>query len=320
MEHVEHHEPHRGRLAECAKQWSEGRAKSLHKVTAQRIGPERPKPNDREKDEVNRGHAGAGQNGAGDVAGRIDGLGDVAGCGLEGRGGEADQIEAGHERGQAAEPAIEGRGEVEIGRTLPIDRAGQHWGEGGNEGKRGRGGRDRYGKAGDPLDAAEVQPGEQEHEPAGEDRDGNAGQIPLVDGAGGEDCGDAASRNPAPPIADACQGGEYVAIRAEGVGAGGSDAANPFGGHQDQLGPARGGGVAEQQAEDKERDRGAALAGNPTLPGEEYRNKEQALVAAAHREGSRADPAELRRVRRRCLIDGCGQLAHCGSVSGSSMI
>ena len=73
------------------------------------LGAEHAEPDDRQDDEIDARHGGAGEHGARHVAVGIDRLADVAGGGLEGRRGEADQIEAGHHRGQIAEPAFEGR-------------------------------------------------------------------------------------------------------------------------------------------------------------------------------------------------------------------
>ena len=65
------------------------------------------------------------------------GLADVAGGGLEGGRGEADQIEAGHDRGQLAEDALERRGQMVVEGLPPIDIAGGDGRQPGDEGERG---------------------------------------------------------------------------------------------------------------------------------------------------------------------------------------
>ena len=85
----------------------------------------------------------------------------MAGGGLEGGRGEADQIEPGHHRGQVAEPALERRRQVVVEGLLPIDVAGKSGSERGNEGERGRGRGDGHGEPRDPFDAAEIHEAEQ---------------------------------------------------------------------------------------------------------------------------------------------------------------
>ena len=75
-------------------------------------GPSTPEPDHRQNDEIDAGHGGGGEHGTRHVAVRIDGLADVAGGCLEGRSGKPDQIETGHDRGEIAEPAFEGRGQM----------------------------------------------------------------------------------------------------------------------------------------------------------------------------------------------------------------
>ena len=98
--------------------------------------------------------------------------------------------------------------------------------------------------------------------------------------------------NPAPPIAGAGQRREHRAVRPEGLGAGGGDAADAVRPHQDQLGPSRRRGPAEEDADDQQGNCGAALPENGALADEQRRDQEDHLVAAAHGKRGRAKPTE----------------------------
>ena len=67
--------------------------------------------------------------------------------------------------------------------------------------------------------------------------------------------------------------------------------------HQREFGPAGSRGIAEQQADNEQRDGRAALTENVTLAGKQRSNQKQALIATAHRQGGRALPAESTLVR-----------------------
>src|SRR5205085_8007988 len=94
----------------------------------------------------------------------------------------------------------------------------------------------------------------------------------------------------APPVADAGQVGQDGAVRAESFGARGGDAADAIGPHQDELGPTGRGSPGEEHAQDEQGHGGTALAED------EGRHQEEALVAPAHGQGGRAQPANGARV------------------------
>ena len=68
VEHVEHDEPDRRRLAEAAEQRREGRTEHGGQILAELLGAEHAQPDDRQRDEVDAGHAGRRQHGARHVA------------------------------------------------------------------------------------------------------------------------------------------------------------------------------------------------------------------------------------------------------------
>ena len=88
---------------------------------------------------------------------------------------------------------------------------------------------------------------------------GTVGQVPRVQRRGGQQRREAAGRHPAPPVAGARQVRQHGAVGAERLTADGRDAADPVRPHQDQLDPARHGHQAQDQADDEQRDGGAAL-------------------------------------------------------------
>jgi hypothetical protein len=161
----------------------------------------------------------------------------------------------------------------------------------------------------------QVQQRERQHQADRQRRDRHSRQVPLVHCRGRQDRGDAAGRHPAPPVAHAGQVREHRAVRAEGLDAVGRDAADAVREHQHKLGPARRGGPGEQQADDQQRHRRAALAEDVALPGKQRREDEQALVAAAHRERRGAEPADRAWVPPRHVVVGRA-VARVGWVHG----
>jgi hypothetical protein len=107
-----------------------------------------------------------------------------------------------------------------------------------------------------------------------------------------------AGRDPAPPVASAGERGEHRIVGTKRLGAGGGDAADPVRPHEDQFGPRRRRGPAEQDADDEQRHRRAPLAQDGALADEQRRDDEDHLIAAAHGEGGRPDPPEHSGVRR----------------------
>ena len=113
VEHVEDHEPDGRGLGRAAHQRSVRRAERAHQLAAERAGAQRAQPDDGEHHEVQGGDGRRRVHGAGHVALGVDGLADVAGGRLEGRGGEPDEVEARHGARHRAERAGEGQLEVE---------------------------------------------------------------------------------------------------------------------------------------------------------------------------------------------------------------
>ncbi len=190
---------------------------------------------------------------------------------------------------------------MEAGGLPPVDMAGDDRQQSGEEGQRGRHRGDRHRDLRHDGNAHQVDDGESDDDGRGQRLDRKVREIPLLDGGGREQGGQAAGRHPPPPVADPCQVGEHRAVGPEGLGAGRGDAADPVGVHQDQLGPAGRCRPAEQQPEGEQRHGGAALAEDIALADEQRADQEQALVAAAHRHGGGADPADRPRMRRRAL-------------------
>ena len=235
----------------------------------------------------------------GTLLGWVLGLAHVAGGRFEGRRREPDQIEAGHHRGQVAEPTLEGRRQV-IGEGLvPVDCAGEHRHEGGKESERGRAGGNGNSETRNPFNAAKIHEREEQHDGDGDSFHGQRGEVPVLQRASGKERGQTAGRDPTPPVASACQRGEDGVVRPEGFRAGGRDAADAIGPHQHQLGPRWRRGPAEQHADDEQRHRRAALSENVSLADEQRRDDENHLVAAAHGQGGGANPAKHAWVRRR---------------------
>ena len=234
-------------------------------------------------------------------------LTDVAGRRLEGRRGEAHEIEAGHRGGDDAEEAVERRVEVEGDRAAVVHRAGEDRDHCGEEREQRRGARDRDREARDRADPEQVDPGERQHDADRERRDGDPRQVPLVQRGGREDRREAAGRNPAPPVTDTRQVGEDGAVGAERLRARGRDATDPLRPHQHELDPTRRGGPAEQHADDQDRNRATALGGDQRT------DQEHHLVGPAHRERRGAEPADRARMvealcagrRRRRRIHTC---------------
>ncbi len=291
MEHVEHDEPDGGGLAEAAKERREGGAEHGGEVAAERLGAEHAEPNQRKHDEIDAGHGRRGEHRARHVLVGVHGLADMAGGGLEGRGREADQIEAGHHRGEVAEPALERRRQVEVEGLVPIDVAGDDRCQRGEEGKRGGRRGNGHRETRHPFDATHVHKGEQEHDGDGHGLDRKTGEIPLLDRRGREQRRQSAGRHPAPPVAGAGQGREHGVVGPEGLGAGRRNAADAVGPHQHELGPGRRRGPAEKNPGDEQRHRGAALPENGALAHEQRRDQEDHLIAAAHGERGCTEPA-----------------------------
>ena len=181
--------------------------------------------------------------------------------GLERRRRKADQIEAGHHRGQTAEPAGERRRQRES-RSPAASRR-----------RRRRSERSDETKASDAEAVASGMARRATHlmpqrltkvkttTIADRDRlDRQARQIPLLDGRGREQRGQPAGRHPAPPVAGAGQRREHRAVGTEGLRAGRRDAADAVRPHQDELGPGRRRRPAEEEADDEQRHGRAALS------------------------------------------------------------
>ena len=290
VEHVQHDEPDGSRLAEAAEQRRECRSKHERQVLAELLGAENSKPHDWQDDEVDARHRRAGQHRARHVAVGIDRLAHMTGCGLERRRGKADQIDAGHHRRQIAEPAGKGRRQREGRRLPPVDRTGQNGNERGKKRQGGGGSCDRDRQARNPSYAAQVHEREHGNECNCHSLDGKARQVPLLYGRGREQRGEPAGRNPAPPIAGARQRREHGAIGPECFSAGGRNASDPVRPHQDELGPGRRGGPAQEDADNEQGNGGTALPEDVALADEEGGNQKDHLIAAAHRQGGGANP------------------------------
>ncbi len=182
MEHVQHDEPDGGSLGEIAEDRCEGRTENGGEVLPERLGTKNAEPHDGQQDEVHPRHGGRGEHGARHIAGGVLGLADMAGGGLKRGRGEADQVKAGHHRGQLAEEALERRDQMKVERLMPIDVAGEDGGEPRDEGERGGGRGDRHSKARHPFDAAEIDEAEQANDGDGDRFHGQFGDVPLLDG------------------------------------------------------------------------------------------------------------------------------------------
>ena len=146
------------------------------------------------------------------------------------------------------------------------------------------------------LYAAQVDRGEEQRRWRSPAREPGAGQKPLMDGGGREERGQAAGRNPSPPVADAGEVGEDRTVGPECLGAGGGDAADAV---RDTSGSAPSSPALPPSSSGGRR----SGAGRPRCPGrgcplpdEERRDQEQALIASAHGERRRSDPAHAARV------------------------
>jgi hypothetical protein len=110
VEHVQHDEPDRRGFAEAAEKGSEGGTENGREIFAERLRSEHAEPYHRQGDKVDSGHRGRRKHGARHVAIGVLSLAYMAGCRLEGRRREADQIKPRHHRGQLAEESLERRG------------------------------------------------------------------------------------------------------------------------------------------------------------------------------------------------------------------
>ena len=218
---------------------------------------------------------------------------------------KADQIETGHHAGQCAEPTVERRGEMERRRLAPIDQPRDDRQEARQERQSGRRCRDRNHHARDPFDATKIQTEKEQHQSRRNDFDGQVGQIPLMDRRGREQSGQAAGRNPAPPIPNAGEICEDGAVRAKRFRTGRGDAADPVRKHDDEFDPTGRRRETEKQPYNQQGDGSAALSRNSALADEEGRDEEETLIAAAHRQRSGSDPTDRARVRR---VFGCIRL------------
>jgi hypothetical protein len=165
-----------------------------------------------------------------------------------------------------------------------------------------------------PLHAAEIDRGEQQHEADGRRHHGQVGQIPVVQCRRRQQRAEARRRHPAPPVAEAREVREHRVVRPVRLRARRGDAADAVRVHEQQFGPAGRRGPAEQHAQHQQQDRRAALSGDVALADEQRREDEHALVAAAHRERRRGEPAERARMRRvsgvRCRAGRGGDVGH----------
>jgi hypothetical protein len=182
VEHVEHDEPDGRGLAEAAEERRESGAEHHGEVVPERLGAKHPEPDHRKNDEIHPCHGGGGEHGTRHVAVRINGLADVAGGCLEGRSGKPDQIETGHDRGEIAEPAFEGRSQMIVEGFSPIHVACDHGSERRNEGERRRGRGYGDGEASDPFDAAQIHEAEKADDGDGHSFDRKPGEIPMLEG------------------------------------------------------------------------------------------------------------------------------------------
>ena len=120
MEHVEHHEPHRGRFRQTAEQRCERWSEHLREIAHQRCRTEHTQPHDRKDGEVQRRHARAGKHGAGDVLLRLDRLADMARSSLKRWRRESDQVQAAHGTCELAERTFERKLQVKARCLLPV--------------------------------------------------------------------------------------------------------------------------------------------------------------------------------------------------------
>ena len=182
-------------------------------------------------------------------------------------------------------------------RAVPVEAAER--GDCGDDCEPGRRRRNRDRDAGDPAHAAEeIHGGEAEHDQRGEELHRHPRQVPLMERRRGEQRGEAAGRDPAPPVTDAGEVREHRAVRPERLGAARSDAADPVRPHHDQLDPAGKRHPGEDKPEDEQWHCGAALAR------EERADQKERLVRPTHRERGGADPADRPRVPRTVTFEG----------------
>lgn len=144
-------------------------------------------------------------------------------------------------------------------------------------------------------------------------------KVPVLERCGGKERGQPARRYPTPPVASAGQHREDGIIGPEGLRARARDAAHTIGPHEDKLGPRRRRGPAEQNANDEQRHRRAALAEDCALADEQRRDDEDHLIAAAHGQGGCAHPAQHARVWRRRNDTVCRR-SHFDAPPGASRV
>ena len=281
-EHVEGHEPHGDGLGCAAGDGGEGRPEERRQAAFEAGGAEDAQPDDGEDDEVDGGHAARRPHGPGLVAPRPAQLAGEAGGGLEGRGRAADQVEAGHHAGEGAERPGERGLEVEGEGLVPRDvsRERRHHARDEGQGEGGQG--ERLGHPDRPPQAEEGERGEGDDDGHGHGCGRDTGEVPGVEGLGGQDGGEAPGGDPAPPVGDASEVREHGAVGSERLGAGGCDTAHLLGEHAGELDPPRCGHEGEEQAEGEEGD------GRSALGGQDRAEDEQGLVGAA--EGQRRGP------------------------------
>ena len=234
----------------------------------------------------------------------IDRLADVAGGGLERRRGEADQVEAGHHRRQIAEPAGEGRCQVKVDRLPPVDVAAQDR-ERARKGTRAAPRRWRSGSRGASthLMPHRLTAVKSEHDARW--------RPPRPEGPAGTTAGSrrpraarSARRSAPSPTSSRCRS----APRAPGCRAGtpprrrrrcrrpGSATSGPA-----RSRPARPPSRAARRRSAAERRR--CPAEDIALADEQRGDQKNHLVAAAHRQGGRADPADRSRMRALAAIE-----------------
>ena len=177
-------------------------------------------------------------------------------------------------------------------RRVPVDVTGPHRNQYGRKGERcgRRGHRDRH--AGDESDAVQIENHEGQHDPGGKQRHRRTRQVPRVDRGRGEDRGQPADRDPAPPVADAGEVREHRTVRPERFRTRRSNAADAVRPHQGELDPAGHCHPPEEHTDEEQTDRGTALTGQC----EQRREDEQTLVATAHGQGGSPEPTDRARM------------------------
>ena len=147
-----------------------------------------------------------------------------------------------------------------------------------------------------PFDATQVDCREEDDQSARNGGDGNVRQVPLVDCRAREDRGQATGRDPAPPVANASEIGQYRVVRTKGLCTGRRDTSNPLRIHEDEFCPSWRGDPRQQESDDQQWYCGASLTRDIALSCEERRDQEEALVAAAHGQRCGSDPTERARM------------------------